>query len=401
MLGWVLPSLAAASPVPTDAALLHAGPVETAALSKCFPPENTVWLFAVHHKTGTVFSQSLALKLAGGWKKSDQTLGTAPYAFGWTEHMALAGPKLPNDGYHPHERECLEDEEVMISASCTKAMQASGSHSMVATCSELPSNASALDASFTKVAAETGTATRLLHFVRDPAEVIISAYHYHRAASESWCIELPNKIVGHLVDTCRAQKAGSVLSDVDGYGQPWPYPDAAACGAVLEWIRGKDQDAVTYTDVLLGVDWKNGTLIQAWQHYPQQRRMVVAYSAIEDLRSSNYPSATQAININLNTVMDTCTEGFKPVMRAAGLEGGSTHDACLQVFCETIKEGESSSHSTTSDHFQGSADEIAAVKAEQRTWLPSTGWFMRFQQPLRRKMGLASQPGGRQTRMME
>jgi len=350
---------------------------------QCFPLKDTVWLNAVYHKTGTVFSFDFFNAVAG------RNIHRRPWFPGAVEAEYLEN--IPP--WKIYETTQCYQEESYVSAPCIKSMLDAGSAAMVASCAPLAHNASELHAQFAKSRRATGVSTRLFHFVRDPLEVVVSAYTYHKAASETWCAQKGNDVVTTLFDACRHTTGSHESAFYLGlWGcplRPTVAPDAGACHAVLALLEdGTKVEELSYQDVLQRVDVQSGTLIQAWQHYEQQATMAKQYAAIEDLRASEYPSSEQAINVNLDGVMNDCKGGFTPVMRAAGLAADPPmFEACLKLACDVVARGANSTHSTSSHEFEGDADKIAQLKDMQRAWLPTTKWFATYQQPLRDQMG--------------
>jgi len=102
--------------------------------------------------------------------------------------------------------------------------------------------------------------------------------------------------------------------------------------------------------------------------------MAEHYELYQDL-----PAST-ASSFFLDDVTEDCTHGFTDFWNNLGV-GPDALDTCVQLGCDMISEGATSSHASTSDH-------ELDLKAEVGDYLPSTAWFTFHVQPLRVKMGL-------------
>ena len=327
--------------------------------SQCVAGTNEFWIWAVYHKTGT----ELSLKIMTAVTQARALSGFPGLDAVLTDYFVGGKPDPRLSGA----QECFRSGSP-VSGSCIAAMRETNTHLYITSGFPAQTEDQAhLKSELAARHADEGARFKLLHWVRDPLEVVCSAYVYHLEGSESWCTIIPNDKVGSFFFACDAADSGH------NFSLSKPVPSPIACSAARDAIPSLQRNHTSYTDLLGNLSLEVGGLVESWNFWDQQREMALAYGFVSRL--------PHGFNVDLTDVMHNCTKGFAEMWLSMGVPEGRTLDACVELGCTWTHEGDSDPHATT--HVEGADD----MKDGLRAYLPTTDWFTEHQAPNRKLMG--------------
>ena len=219
---------------------------------------------------------------------------------------------------------------------------------------------------------DAGVRGKLVHWVRDPIEIIISGYFYHVKASEKWLRVVGSSVVASLQRTCKKNE------------QPLPSagPMQLVCRALDqisskgEWIRLIQRGGASYQRLLQLLPLKAGLLAEAYRAVPTLMAMNTTFHALESAGSGF------ALTVDLDEATNDCDSEFGKMF--AFLEVKATRAAhCVELGCFLINSGSPSSHSTKPD-----ANDVERTRLRQ--WLQQQPFVAENVEPLRQSMGYRS-----------
>jgi len=335
----------------------------------CVPGAGKVWLWEVFHKTGTVLSIDML-------KNISMTIGRREYDWVWADFWEYEESLYP----------FADCDENTFSTPCMASVYNTSLRTVLKTGLAIPDAQTRkerlcnLKKDLQTRQEEDEIQVALISWVRDPLQIVKSAYVYHAETcdcdDEPWLCETPSSHVSNLFASCDDADNGLSVSVPNGYKDavPLPVPAAEACSAARQAISMPLRNRTSYRQLLQNVTAQIGSLVESWRSFPELQQMAEHYELYQDL-----PASTASVFF-LDDVMEDCTHGFTDLWNNLGV-GPDALDTCVQLGCDMISEGETSSHASTSDH-------ALDLKAEVGDYVPSTAWFALHVQPLRVKMGL-------------
>lgn len=328
------------------------------------PAANTVWLIGTHHKTGTELNNEIMRRLPEGC-----TGGTC----GVVEKCMTTEP------------ECV-----------TAAVTAAGGGGIAF--AEHLSIASVGKYADIIAAATEGAGSPLLrvaHWVRDPTEVIMSGFFYHKVTDELW-VHANGTLAKKWFDACEAGDDGAAQT---------------ACSAAIN-LEGSVRSG-SYQELLNALSDEEGVLVEAWRAGEELAEMNATMHVL-----GSFPK--QSISVDLGEAEVECERVFELVFearriaprtqpaveklvptlfrlsgprtqptKAAPTDGAQvlgsspmgSESECVQLGCSKVAAGKA-------DHRMDPAQESHRI--ELTKWLEAQGWFARQVQPFRESMQYAA-----------
>ena len=300
------------------------------AAAKCRPWDSRFWVTGSQHKTGTVLLGNVMRSI---W---DQTIVKPPGPCCWTHSP---------DG----------TEGVTTFSDVPNGTIAKDPHMAFARREEFDE--------LVMEAKRRGKDLRVIFFVRDPLEIILSAYFYHRGGSEKW-VRKPmqeNPIFVSLADSCR--------DPVNGASQ-----DMAVC-VLQDYLRRN----ATYHELLTTVDVTLGVVIEALGGLDMLKSLNTTASILRE-----YPEFARIYD--LDDVVASYDPSFLDIFSFLGADDVNDCVATAQQFDlnnATIQSGGRKHVMPT---------ELTALRSALRLVLPELPWITTTIQPLRTDLGYSITP---------
>jgi hypothetical protein len=224
------------------------------------PAINAVWLIGTHHKTGTELNNEIMRRLPEGCKRD---------ACGIVEKCMTTEP------------ECV-----------TAAVTAAGGGGIAF--AEHLSIASVSKYADIIAAATEGAGSPLLrvaHWVRDPTEIIMSGFFYHKVTHELW-VHANGTLAQKWFDACEAGDDGAAQT---------------ACSAAIN-LEGSVRSG-SYQELLNALPDEEGVLVEAWRAGEELAEMNATMHVL-----GSFPK--QSITVDLGEAEAKCERVFGLVFEA-------------------------------------------------------------------------------------
>lgn len=209
---------------------------------------------------------------------------------------------------------------------------------------------------------------RSVFFVRDPAEVILSGYFYHRSAKEPWIHDPITRSRSFNIANLRKNlNATCVDSQSD--------QRAATCGA-LQLIQR--QRRITYRQLLDQISGCDGVIVEAHRALDQLRHMKNTYMVAMQ--------RTTATATDLGRIMVDFDAEFERIFKFLG---ALDVDDCLRV--ARRHDSNAPAHNVNNNSRQHAMDPRFRVERDTlRVCLLNSSWFKHFIEPMRLALNYSS-----------
>lgn len=326
-------------------------------LKQCAPQKDQMWLFGTEHKTGTGLQGTFfaAVHKCGGPDMIDIT------GDGWM--VGKHGQKARESGHkmmtNYKESDALSKGFLEIVAKNGGVMKAD---SMMYHFEHAKGHA--YDGLDEYEKSGGWRKPKLSYMVRNPIDVMVSAYFYHKGEDgktgpEPWTNDVYCKNSDPYI--CNVKKSIAMACQ-DGYHHgEWPIPDPAVCAQDVV----KKAASMSYTQLLNSVPDEIAIMIEAVRSYPEVKGMMeAAWEVVKDPRGKVF-SLTDAM-----AGMSSCKNKVAyPQFAHLGLPQKYMKD-CAEIYCKSVVAGENGAHST---HFAAaSSKDKMKAHLEQSEWLHKT-----------------------------
>ena len=271
-------------------------------LAACGPRPGVFWVFSSGHKTGTELLDHVAEAIAGRGASWMSSLSNG------VDHACFSGP-----------------DAALLGSECLAAARAHAHRILVGRSGPL-SEAQLMEA---KANLQEGHhAARVLLSVRDPLEVVKSAFFFHARGAEPSQRAVPSGWIGELKAVCRGER-------------PWyAAPGDEACAAVLR----HDETTTSYAAMLQRLPPYLGIEVEAANSIAHGLERVAAAKAVE----AAHPAVVTTLA--LEDVFESFDAAFGRLFRFLGVpapdvgaclatirhldvsavRGSAAHDACMR-----------------------------------------------------------------------
>tara|TARA_B110001452_G_scaffold99583_1_gene82578 strand:- start:219 stop:1343 length:1125 start_codon:yes stop_codon:yes gene_type:complete len=313
-------------------------------LATCGPRPGVFWLFSSGHKTGTELMDHVAEAIAGPDATWLSSLGS-----NGIDQACFSGP-----------------DAALLGSACLAAAKAHAHRILVGRSGPL-SEARLMEAKGNLQ--QSRHAVRVLLSMRDPLEIVKSAFFYHARGAEPSQRAVPSDWIGELKARCRGERE-----------QWYAQPGAEACAAVLN----TDEATTSYAAMLQWLPPYLGIEIEATNSISHGLERVATARAVE----AAHPAIVTTLA--LEDVFESFDEAFGRLFRFLGVADDDV-GACLA----TIRHLDVSSvrGSTTHDacmREHAPADDVARLEQMRARLAPPweaitrrEGWYDEFVAPLR------------------
>ena len=223
------------------------------------PAANTVWLIGTHHKTGTELNNEIMKRLPEGCKSD--TCGVV--------------------------EKCMTTEPECVTAAVTAA---GGGGIAFAEHLSIASVGKYADIIAAATEGAGSPLLRVAHWVRDPTEVIMSGFFYHKVTDELWVHT--NGEVKKWFDACEAGDDGAAQT---------------ACSAAINLERSVRSGS--YQELLNALSDEEGVLVEAWRAGEELAEMNGTMHVL-----GSFPK--QSISVDLGEAEAECERVFELVFEA-------------------------------------------------------------------------------------
>jgi len=275
------------------------------------PADGMVWLMGAHHRTGTLLTKALLAQAA-----TATVLLVAPSYQNSSQHADdyFGSPRgvdiVTANGDDEVSRRCRDD----LSWSDCVALAASSRWGQLILAPKL-NLATADDA--TRLA----HGAKIVHWMRDPIDAVISGYFYNMKTTESWARVPDSPDVAALLQHC--QSTGTDLQA----------PLHAACAALEEVVRGPDwsrivqqHGGISYQQMLALLPRDAGILFEAHRTLPAMRDMNATYHAL----------SAAGLNMDLDEARRDCHGAFSRIFEFLEVED-ARQPTCEAIGCWLVQ----------------------------------------------------------------
>jgi len=197
---------------------------------------------------------------------------------------------------------------------------------------------------------------RVAHWVRDPTEIIMSGFFYHRVTDELWV---------HANGTLAQKWFGACEAGEDGAAQ-------TACSAAINLEASVRSGS--YQELLNALSDEEGVLVEAWRAGEELAEMNATMHVL-----GSFPK--QSITVDLGEAEAECERVFGLVFEVLGSSPMGSESGCVQLGCSKVAAGKAG-------HRMDPAQE--SHRMELTRWLEAQEWFGRQVQPFRESMQYAA-----------
>lgn len=289
----------------------------------CVPGDNSVWVFCSHHKTGSVLIDSIL--------KEIETETGIPH------HQALDHElRTPENQLKSFAELSVESQTRLLA---WKHVDLDNPDVLLAS-------------------GQNGTTSKLVIFLRDPLEVILSGYFYHLKTIERWANE-PYPDAKGFEKACLTGDRGNIAS-------------MSSCLAMQMLPPVKNH---TYREVLNSVDTPIGVFIEAVRAISELEAMRRTYSAFMSAETCN-----RAIFCFLDDVVEDMESAFHDIFTFLGAEDV---DHCVSLALKHDLRALEQQRASAAQVKHAMDSSMRPLRDALRLILKFTPWFIETIDPIR------------------